>query len=139
MMRALYLGLMLLHPPAFRRQFAGEMLWIFDEAAQSEGVATLFLDGIASLLRQWILRTGSWKIALAIAGAALQVSIAGALMLRIGREMPHNVTLATENPALVELMRLGAATAVGLLAVVLLLVIWWRSMIPGRRAHLRGR
>ena len=34
-MRTLYRYLVHLHPPAFRREFAAEMIWIFDEAAES--------------------------------------------------------------------------------------------------------
>ena len=35
MIRAIYRVLLWLHAPAFRRQFAAEMLWIFDESAES--------------------------------------------------------------------------------------------------------
>ena len=35
MTRVLYATLLRLHPPAFRRQFASELLWIFDEARLS--------------------------------------------------------------------------------------------------------
>jgi hypothetical protein len=73
MTRALYGSLLRLHPPAFRRQFASEMLWIFDEARLSEGAFALLFDGILSLARQWFLRTGLWKVATAMLGAALQV------------------------------------------------------------------
>lgn len=69
-MRSLYRYLLLLHPPAFRRQFAGEMLWIFDEASASEGSLRLLGDGFVSLLRQWMLGCGAWKLA---AGAALAI------------------------------------------------------------------
>ena len=31
MIRALYFGLIWLHPPGFREEFGDEMLWIFDE------------------------------------------------------------------------------------------------------------
>ena len=50
MTRALYEWLLWLHPPAFRRQFAAEMLWIFDEASESEGVVALLLDGLVSMI-----------------------------------------------------------------------------------------
>jgi hypothetical protein len=73
MSRALYSSLLRLHPPAFRRQFAPEMLWIFDEARVSQGVSVLLLDVIVSLVRQWFLRAGVWKVATAMVGAALQV------------------------------------------------------------------
>ena len=77
MMRSAYRALLRLHPAPFRREFAGEMLWIFDEASASEGVLTLFLDGLISLARQWVVRSGSWKIGVAILGAMLQVSLGG--------------------------------------------------------------
>jgi len=70
MTRTVYRGLLWLHPRDFRRGFAAEMLWIFDEAAAAEGKGRLLLDGAASLARQWLLRRGAWK-ALAAAGAAL--------------------------------------------------------------------
>jgi hypothetical protein len=73
MTRALYAALLRLHPPGFRRQFATEMLWIFDEARVSEGAVLLLLDGAVSLLRQWLLRSGLWMLAAALLGAMLQV------------------------------------------------------------------
>ena len=60
MTRWLYRCLIGLHPAAFRRQFAGEMLWIFEEAGASS--LAFFIDGVFSLGRQWI-RAGAWKIA----------------------------------------------------------------------------
>jgi len=63
MIRSLYRCLLWLHPPAFRQQFAGEMLWIFDEAAATEGAAPLLFDGVISLVRQWAIGSGTWKVA----------------------------------------------------------------------------
>ena len=79
MTRSLYRSLLWLHPPAFRRQFAGEMLWIFDEAAAAEGAARLIADGIVSLLRQWVLGWGAWKIAVAAAVALAQLLVLSGL------------------------------------------------------------
>jgi len=70
MTRTLYRSLLWLHPPGFRRQFAGEMLWIFDEAQSPLG---LLLDGIASLVRQWMVRCGAWKILAGMLGALVQL------------------------------------------------------------------
>jgi hypothetical protein len=77
MIRACYRGLLWLHPPLFRRQFAVEMLWIFDQAAESQGALTLLRDGLASLVRQWLLRSGWWKIAAALALALLEIVFGG--------------------------------------------------------------
>jgi len=60
-MRYLYASLIRLHPPAFRQQFAQEMLWIFEEAEDAWGAGSLFRDAILSLLRQWLIRSDLWK------------------------------------------------------------------------------
>jgi hypothetical protein len=68
-MRFLYAVLISLHPPSFRKRFAQEMLWIFEEAANSWGAASLLRDAILSLLRQWLIRSELWKwLAAGIAG-----------------------------------------------------------------------
>src|SRR5258708_34705131 len=77
MMRTLYKYLVGMHPPAFRRQFAAEMLCIFDEAAESSGVQWLCFDCLISLARQWVLRSGSWKPAVGVIGAFLQIVAGG--------------------------------------------------------------
>ena len=128
MTRTLYRCLVWMHPPVFRREFAGEMLWIYDEAAQSENVAPLLLDGFVSLARQWLLRSGCWKLLAALAGALFQVSIGGALLFSIGRLQSGPSPSAAENPELAAMMRLAAFTAVGLVAAVVFLVFWWRKL-----------
>lgn len=57
MIRALYRCLLHLHPRRFRQRFAGEMLWIFDQAAESRGAVPLLADAGLSLCRQWIFRS----------------------------------------------------------------------------------
>src|SRR5271165_1971099 len=59
--------LLLLHPPRFRRRFGAEMLLIFDESPKPKLLRNvpLLIDGIASLARQWLLRSGLWKWVLA--------------------------------------------------------------------------
>ncbi|MGH9719279.1 MAG: hypothetical protein ACRD8O_03650 [Bryobacteraceae bacterium] len=76
MTRAMYRGLLWLHPPAFRREFAGEMLWIFDEAAAAQGASALLVDGVVSLARQWVIGRGLWKVAAGMLGALLQMLMA---------------------------------------------------------------
>ena len=77
MSRLFYCWLLWLHPPAFRRRFAGEMMWIYDESANSAGALSLWVDGFLSLLRQWVLRSGSWKVLAAISGAVLEITAGG--------------------------------------------------------------
>ena len=61
MTRALYRCVLWLHPPAFRRRFAEEMTWIFDEAAREMSTTALLADGLISLLRQWAMNSALWK------------------------------------------------------------------------------
>jgi uncharacterized membrane protein len=128
MTRALYRSLVWLHPPVFRREFAGEMIWIYDETARAGGVAPLFVDGFVSLARQWFLRSGYWKILAGLAGAWLQVMIGGALFLRVEHYRVRLTDSMAGNSELAALMRLIALTAVGLLAAVIFLVFWWRKL-----------
>jgi DNA-binding PadR family transcriptional regulator len=59
-MKRMFRFLLWLHPAAFRQRFEEEMLWIFDEAADSCGGVSLFSDATVSLVRQWLLRSGLW-------------------------------------------------------------------------------
>lgn len=60
MLRYLYRCALSLHPAAFRRRFADEMLSIFDHASGTSAALKLFLDSLLSLLRQWMLRSEFW-------------------------------------------------------------------------------
>jgi len=55
-MRWLYTRLLRLHPRGFREQFAGEMLWIFDQETGRAG-RRLMADAAVSMVRQWLLRS----------------------------------------------------------------------------------
>jgi hypothetical protein len=68
-----YRSLLWLHPPPFRERYGEEMAWIFDETGTAEEKAFLFYDGLVSLARQWVVRSGMWKIALAVLGALIQL------------------------------------------------------------------
>jgi hypothetical protein len=59
------------------------MLWIFDQTPASH--AAMALDALGSVGRQWLLRTGWWKIALAVSLAVLQVMAGGFGLLMFGR------------------------------------------------------
>jgi len=80
-MRMLYRCLVWLHPAAFRRQFEEEMLWIFDEAGDAWGMASLFTDASVSLFRQWLLRSDLWRWVVAgIAGMILLILAFGSFL-----------------------------------------------------------
>lgn len=86
-MRAFYRCLLWLHPTAFRLRFAEEMLWIFDEAAGAWGAASLIRDASASVLRQWLIRSGLWKWVIAGIGGAITLLIAFGSFLPWDRPM----------------------------------------------------
>jgi hypothetical protein len=142
MTRNLYRWLLWLHPPAFRREFAGEMLWIFEEAAV-EGVAPLFADGLISLLRQWLLRSGQWKLAAAVVGGLLEVTAGGLGGLMFMRaQMTAHLAAAQLKPPLTQAEALamnnlipivmGVATGVVLMVAAL---VWWVRSLNVRTLH----
>jgi len=71
MRRALYRFLLFLHPASFRRRFAAEMMWVFDEAVRDRQAAGFCADVAVSLLRQWARQPMLWSIAGALVGPAL--------------------------------------------------------------------
>jgi hypothetical protein len=83
--RLLYRCLLWLHPPSFRREFSAEMLWIFDESVAGSGARILLSDALRSLTRQWVLRSGSWKIVLAVSLAMFQLTLGSVGTLFFGR------------------------------------------------------
>jgi hypothetical protein len=56
MLRYLYRFVVRAHPGSFRRRFGDEMLSIFDQSEGKLSHASLLLDGVLSLFRQWALR-----------------------------------------------------------------------------------
>ena len=70
MSRFIYRCLIRLHPRDFRERFGEQMLCAFDEAERTGGAAFL-ADGLGSIGRQWILRSGLWRWAVGAAITAL--------------------------------------------------------------------
>lgn len=89
-MSSLYVLLIRLHPASFRKRFGGEMLWIFDETANSWGVGALLVDAILSLLRQWLIRSELWKWFVAAIASAVP------LLIAFGRFLPWDRPLSPQ-------------------------------------------
>ena len=115
-----YRWLIRLHPRAFRERYGDEMCCAFDEAGA--GSAPFFLDGLASLARQWLFRSGIWKPAAGLVISALFLFawaffVSAADASRIGRSI---VAEQTKLQARVPLNRAEfneeAAQAVAMLA-----------------------
>ncbi len=141
MTRALYRCLLRLHPSAFRREFAGEMLWIFDEAVAGQGPRPLLTDAARSLARQWLLRSGFWKMAAALSLALLEVAAGGLGMLLFGRRQiahlnvtpPAGNTSLAQTPITMENLIFLAVLVVGGLVLTMLFLVSWVDRISRRR------
>lgn len=127
MMRFLYRLLLYLHPPAFRREFAEEMLWIFDETAGGAPQALLFSDALVSLTRQWLLRSGAWKLLVAGAGGLVQITAGGLgffLFRHLRDAAPGVVEPRGDSPEMAQLIYIVAWVTGGVLCSVIALVLW---------------
>lgn len=154
-MRTCYRCLLWMHPPVFRREFAGEMLWIFDQASESQGALALFFDGLGSLARQWLFRSGWWRVALALGLAVLQVVLGGFSMLLFGRrhlaepassaavanigEFSYHGAIAHQPLTIGIVMYLAVFVTGGLMIMVIGLSFWLKTFAARRHAAHRVR
>ena len=83
MRRATYRCLLALHPAPFRRKFAGEMLWVFDQAAQDRAAAGFCFDLGQSLVRRWLRERLLWIAGGAVGGGVLMLLWMSAIAPRI--------------------------------------------------------
>ncbi|HZU26508.1 MAG TPA: hypothetical protein VFA04_13365 [Bryobacteraceae bacterium] len=127
MITAIYRGLVCLHPRGFRRRFGDEMVCIFEEAAESRG--RLLADGVASLARQWVLRTGLWRAAVSILGALLVLCSAWSISLFTPHAMSH-AQLDRPSPQFVVLA--ASACLVAISFTLILCVCWFRLSLRRR-------
>ncbi len=119
MLRSIYLSLLRLHPSRFRREYAEEMLWIFDQTISSGRRARFLADGLLSLVRQWAYLGGHGEQA--EASVAIQTA---------GPPMFHTVAPLKMRPA---------ALINGVLATVVSFGIVWLGAISGGKRHNDGR
>jgi hypothetical protein len=126
----LYRWLVRLHPPSFRERFGAEMLCVYDEADRSDR-PHLWSDAIASLARQWVVRSRYWIAGVAILGALLQLVLAGTAWLGAAqRVLTGWLPGASGSPdpsAQAGVLLLGA----GLVCGVLLLMTALASLVGG--------
>jgi hypothetical protein len=134
MVRIVYAGLLLMHPPAFRRRFMAEMLYIFDQAALSASAIPLLCDALVSLARQWVLRSGAWKLAAAVLGACLQVAAGGLVWtaLRHDGRWQGNAP-APDLPALEGLLRFSLVSIGAIVLMVVMASLWMGRFMRKRR------
>ncbi len=135
MTRSLYQFVLWMHPSAFRRRFRDEMMSIFDEAGAHQSGFALLLDGFISLGRQWLIRTDSWKILIAISGAFIQV------FWGFGYQTGGHQSWAKDHQALTpymqELMIITLALICSLFILITALALW-TMRFQHRRIRLAG-
>jgi Ca2+-binding EF-hand superfamily protein len=107
MMRWIYTQLLRLHPRRFREQFAGEMLWIFDQET-ADGGRRLMADAAVSIVRQWCLRSDLPGARAAGAGSA-------------GHGVPHFYSAPSDGPERSALAQ-GAVVALALMLGIFFLM-----------------
>jgi hypothetical protein len=139
MMRLLYECLLMAHPPSFRQRFKPEMLCIFDEAtaSKSDAALALFLDAFVSLFRQWLLRTGSWRLLAALAGASIQVMIGGLIWTALGRAGSVANASTFEVAALDRLVPIIFGVSCGIVLMVATASLWMHSFVQRRTQSSR--
>jgi hypothetical protein len=133
MKRSLYRLLLRLHPGEFRERFAAEMMLNFEEAGRSSRL----LDGLASLLRQWLLRSAGWKLMAAVVCASLQIMMIFGFLwrLQVGGPHPAQTTVSLAGaPHDLSVLILGATAFFVVLATMI--ALWVRSLMAGR---LKGK
>jgi hypothetical protein len=131
MTRSFYQFILWMHPPAFRRRFRDEMLSIFDEGGARHLKFALLLDGLISFARQWLLRTDSWKILIAISGASIQVLPVS----RGHQDWAKNQQALT--PYMQEMILLTLAVICSLFIMIMSLTLW-TMRFQRRRSDSRG-
>ena len=112
-------------------------------------MGSLFVDGLGSLARQWVLRSGWWRVALALGLAVFQMIFGGMAALMFGRKSVANVPdpstlsvaeFANQGPLAHQPLTIGIVMYLavfitgGLLVMVLGLTFWMRSFAVRRRA-----
>ena len=107
------------------------MLWIFDESGGGGG--TLCCECFVSLLRQWLLRTGTWKVLPAIMGACVQVTVGGLIwVMLVHRGIPAAARPAQDT---LEMRTLIEWTAWVVGAIVLLVTTASTRIVRAGLAH----
>jgi hypothetical protein len=137
-MELLYGLLVRLHPPAFRERFAAEMTLNFEEGG-AERAGRFVIDGLVSLLRQWGLRSGWWKLGIAVAVASLQV-VGISPVWHLHRRVAHldggAAFSLNDQQALVFIILCATAFFVVLATMI---ALWVRRLVNGRLRSTAGR
>jgi hypothetical protein len=133
----LYRAALYLCPPEFRREFADEIVRVFDEArgASAAGGESLWrfrarmtVDLVATIVRQWM-RTGWPYIAVAsVASPAIVIAFVTGAFKLVAARVPR---VDADNDVLV--LALLSSTVVLLIAGTIILTLWFTRPLLYRR------
>src|ERR1700682_1397856 len=121
--RMAYRSVVRLHPRVFREQFGDEMTWIFEEAAGTHGTLRLWVDGVISLMRQWVLRPRPSRVVLAKAA-----SVAG----EVGLFAWEHISVSGSR------LSAGRWMQGGLMSLALFTGVWLAANHVGKRMPFAG-
>jgi hypothetical protein len=138
MMEFLYRVLLRLHPEEFRERFAPEMTLNLEETEPAERSPRLLLDCFVSLLRQWVLRRGWWKLAAAVVFAYLQFS-AVSVVWRVPIRFPPHGQAAVSSMGEAGLRLVMLCTSSFLVLLTTVTALWVRSLVAARQKASRRR
>jgi hypothetical protein len=107
------------------------MLSIFEEmAADRRAAASLCVDAVISLARQWLLRSGLWKVLAAIALAGLPFAA-----IPFGAPRVRSWAIASGSglqPSIEDLVKI-TLTTFGLISIILAATVSWARAVSNRR------
>jgi hypothetical protein len=132
-----------LYPPAFRREFSGEIVRVFNEARHETQVASpagglwafrarMIADLASAVVDQW-LRTG-WPFIVVI--SMLYPLMAASALARLWRRTPFVLPRGTSDADAIVLALLAAIVLV-VIATTIILTLWFTRPLLYRRLHRR--
>ena len=108
------------------------MVLIFDEASTETGAFSLCVDCLLSLVRQWVLRSGLWKLAAAILGACVQIVVSSAICVTLlhnnGRGLVLREVPRRGAVLLSDLMQLTVWSVGAVVLVVIAATVWVKRL-----------
>jgi hypothetical protein len=104
---------------------------------KSSCALALLFDAFVSLMRQWLLRSGSWRVPAAVVGASVQFLMGGIIFVALGHGHAVRQTARAFDPALQNLMRIVLAVGCGLVLLIAGAAAWMSGFIRKRGRSLR--
>ena len=122
MISRVYRALVGLHPREFRSRFESDMLCTFEDAVAERGAASLLIDILVSLGRQWVLHGRLLTICGALAGAAFIAFVGINLQVPVPRRLRHIPVQSAEAFFFIS----ACASLLAIMSTTLVCITWFR-------------